>query len=50
MSSWIQRREGTTSLLTLMRPPINALDLEALNELTEAVEEVDPIDRAERTD
>jgi enoyl-CoA hydratase/carnithine racemase len=41
MSSWIQRREGTTSLLTLMRPPINALDLEALNELTEAVEKVE---------
>jgi enoyl-CoA hydratase len=41
MSSWIQRREGTTSLLTLMRPPINALDLEALNELAEAVEKVE---------
>jgi hypothetical protein len=41
MSSWIQQREETTSLLTLMRPPINALDLEALNELTEAVEKVE---------
>jgi len=41
MSSWIQRREGTTSLLTLMRPPINALDWEALNELTGAVEKVE---------
>lgn len=41
MSSWIQRREGTTSLLTLMRPSINALGWEALNELTGAVEKVE---------
>ncbi len=41
MSSWIQRREGTTSFLTLMRPPVNSLDLEALNELAEAVEKVE---------
>ena len=40
-SSWIQRREGTTFLLTLMRPPINALDRMALNELAEAVEKIE---------
>ncbi len=39
--SWMQRREGTTSLLTLMRPPINALDQMALNELAEAAEKVE---------
>ena len=41
MSSWIQRREGSTSILTLIRPPINALDWKALNELAEAVEKVE---------
>jgi enoyl-CoA hydratase len=40
-SSWIQQREGTTSLLILMRPPINSLDWMALNELSEAVEKVE---------
>ncbi len=39
--SWIQRREGTTLLLALTRPPINALDRMALNELAEAVEKID---------
>jgi enoyl-CoA hydratase/carnithine racemase len=40
-NSWIQRREGPTSFLTLMRPPINALDSMALNELAEVVEKVE---------
>ena len=40
-NSWIQRREGTTSFLTLMRPPINALDRMALNELAEAIEKIE---------
>ncbi len=40
-NSWIQRREETTSFLTLMRPPINALDRMALNELAEAAERVE---------
>jgi enoyl-CoA hydratase/carnithine racemase len=37
----MQRREETTSLLTLTRPPINALDWTALNELAEAIERVE---------
>lgn len=40
MSSWVRRREGAVALLTLTRPPINALDREALDELAEAVREV----------
>lgn len=40
MSSWIRRREGSVTLLTLTRPPINALDREALEELAELVAEV----------
>lgn len=40
MNSLIRDREGAVSLLTLRRPPINALDQEALEELTQVVEEV----------
>jgi enoyl-CoA hydratase/carnithine racemase len=46
-NSWMQRREETTSFLTLMRPPINALDRMALNELAEAAERVE-VDRETR--
>gem|GEM_PF-712186 len=44
MNSFIQRREGTVAILTLRRPPINALDQEALDELSEKVRgvETDP--------
>ncbi len=38
MDSWILRREGTVTILVLRRPPINALDREALEELGETVE------------
>ena len=41
MSSWNLQPKGATSLLTLMRPPINALDSEALYELAEIVEKVE---------
>ncbi len=37
MSSWILQRKGAASILTLRRPPINALDRQSLNELSEAV-------------
>lgn len=40
MSSWIRRLERSVTLLTLARPPINALDRQALDELAEAVREV----------
>ena len=40
MNSLILRREGPTALLILNRPPINALDREALEELGLAVEEI----------
>lgn len=40
MSSWIPQREGPLTLLTLARPPINALDRDALEELATAVAEV----------
>jgi enoyl-CoA hydratase len=40
MNSLIRRKEGSVSLFTLRRPPINALDQEALEELAQAVEEV----------
>lgn len=39
MGSWVRRREGSVTLLTLQRPPINTLDWEALDELAEAVGE-----------
>ncbi len=38
MDSWILRREGSLTILVLRRPPINALDREALEELGETVE------------
>lgn len=41
MSSWILQRKGAASVLMLRRPPINALDRKALNELSEAVEEAE---------
>ena len=41
MNSLIRRQEGPVTLLALTRPPINALDREALEELAEAVEEVE---------
>jgi len=37
MGSWIQHGEGPITILTLKRPPINALDRQALYELAEAV-------------
>jgi enoyl-CoA hydratase len=40
MSSLILQREGPVALLVLRRPPINALDRQALEELGEAVGEV----------
>lgn len=40
MSSFILRRQGPVALLVLRRPPINALDREALEELGKAAEEV----------
>ncbi len=40
MSSLILRREGPIALLVLRRPPINALDRQALEELGKAVGEV----------
>ncbi len=41
MNSWFLKRRGVASVLTLRRPPINALDRQALNELSEAVETVE---------
>jgi enoyl-CoA hydratase/carnithine racemase len=41
MGSWVRRQEGPVSVLSLMRPPVNALDQEALDELAEAVHQVD---------
>jgi enoyl-CoA hydratase len=41
MGSWIQQREGPVALLSLKRPPINALDQEALDELADAAKEVE---------
>ena len=41
MSAWSRRREGPVGILTLTRPPINALDQTALDELAEAVEWAD---------
>lgn len=38
MNSWFLQKKGAASVLTLRRPPINALDRQALNELSEAVE------------
>ncbi len=40
MNSWIVKREGPVTLLLLKRPPINALDREALEELGGAVGEI----------
>jgi enoyl-CoA hydratase/carnithine racemase len=40
MDSLILTREGPVALLVLRRPPINALDRKALEELSQAVEEV----------
>ncbi|MGD0626173.1 MAG: enoyl-CoA hydratase-related protein [Thermodesulfobacteriota bacterium] len=41
MGSWIRGGEGVVTILTLTRPPINALDREALDELAEAIEVVE---------
>ena len=41
MNSIILRREGPIAIITLKRPPINALDQEALDELNDAVGEVE---------
>ena len=41
MNSTILRREGPVAIITLKRPPINALDQEALDELNDAVGEVE---------
>lgn len=40
MGSWTQRQEGPATVLTLNRPPINALDREGLDELAHAVKAV----------
>jgi enoyl-CoA hydratase/carnithine racemase len=41
MGFWDQRQDGPVSLLSLMRPPVNALDQQALDELSEAVQQAD---------
>lgn len=41
VSFWIPRREGPVAVLTLLRPPVNALDQEALDELAHALSEVE---------
>jgi enoyl-CoA hydratase len=41
MNAFIRQREGSVNILTLMRPPINALDQEALDELNDAVGDVE---------
>lgn len=40
MSSWIRRQEGAVAVLTLKRPPVNTLDIESLDELAAALDEV----------
>jgi enoyl-CoA hydratase/carnithine racemase len=40
MNSFNLRKEGPVSVLTLKRPPVNALDRTALQELSEAIENV----------
>lgn len=41
MASWSRERDGAVTLLTLTRPPVNALDRAALDELADRLTEVE---------
>jgi enoyl-CoA hydratase len=41
MGAWTRRQEGPVAILTLLRPPINALDQSALDELAEILGGID---------
>lgn len=45
MGVWSRRQEGPVALLTLIRPPVNALDRDALDELARVLREVDADER-----